>query len=314
MEIIRNLSEYNFSFNTVVTIGNFDGIHLGHQKIINTVKDISVETHYKSIVVTFNPHPLKYFKSDIKLINTERKKIELISKNNIDYMIILEFNDSMASMPAEIFVKEILLKKLKAKYIILGYNCRFGKKRLGNYELLSLLSKNYGFQCIKIDRVVIDNLTASSTNIRKLLQEGQIQVVNTLLGRFYELEGIVSKGNNLGKLIGFPTANIDTHNEMLPKLGVYTSLIKIGDNKQYPSVTCIGTRPTISTSNRVTVETHIMNFDEDIYDTFVELALISYIREEEKFPDLESLKKKMEMDKKTAMKILKDYDYTAKNF
>ena len=208
-------------------------------------------------------------------------------------------------MPAEVYVKELLVKKLKVKDIVVGYDFRFGKKRTGNYEVLKLLSDKYDYTPVKIDKIELSDVTVSSTNIRKFLAEGDAVFANTLLGRPYSMEGVVIKGRGLGKLLGFPTANIDVREGLIPAFGVYATKIMV-ESRTYSSVTSIGMRPTISDNGKVSVETMIFDFEKDIYGKFVEIELIKYIRGEIKFPSLEELKFSMKKDVQKSKDILRN--------
>jgi riboflavin kinase/FMN adenylyltransferase len=304
MNIIRNIVNSNFTQPLSICIGNFDGIHIAHKKILN--KTVELARHYKclSAAITFNPHPLKFFGYDVKLLVTERKKYELIENTTIDNLIVLDFNENLAKMPPEFFVEEFLVKKFCMKCLVVGYNYKFGDRNKGDLKLLKVLSKKYNYKLYELEEVVIKNTLVSSTNIRNLILAGDIELANELLGYYYSLEGVVTKGQNIGKLLGFPTANIAVQNELIPKFGVYASRIKY-KGIFYPSVTNIGIKPTIQSDGKVYVEAHIIDFDQDIYDCFVELELISYIREERKYDNFKALIEQMEIDKKTSINILK---------
>ncbi|MGA1846182.1 bifunctional riboflavin kinase/FAD synthetase [Deferribacter abyssi] len=304
MEVIRDLSKWINRAPTVVTIGNFDGVHLGHQTIVNKVKELSREYNLKSGVITFNPHPIKFFNNDIKLIMTERKKKKIFEELEIDYFFNLEFNESIANMNPEIFVRELLVKTLKAKFIVIGYDYRFGKKKKGDFELLKLLEPRYGYTAFKIPPVKVGDLIVSSTNIRKLLTEGNVDFANRMLGRAFSLEGEVVKGDGYGKLLGYPTANLKVHNELIPAYGIYATKTLI-DGKYYKSVTNIGIRPTIVNREEIRVETHIFDFDKEIYGKFIEVEFYRYLRKEKKFNKITDLISQIEKDCKLAKEVLK---------
>ncbi|BAI81404.1 riboflavin biosynthesis regulatory protein RibF [Deferribacter desulfuricans SSM1] len=303
MEVIKDLSKWKIDSSTIITIGNFDGVHLGHQTIIKKVLSLAKEFNLKSGVVTFSPHPIKFFNKDIKLIMTERKKIKIFESLGIDYFFNLTFNESIANMDPEIFIREFLVKSLKASFIVVGYDYRFGRKRKGDYELLKMLETKYGYTAFKIPPVKIDDIIVSSTNIRSLLSKGDVELANKMLGRPFTLEGVVVKGDGYGRLLGYPTANLSVKNELIPANGIYATKTII-NNKKYLSVTNIGIRPTLVNKNEVRVETHIFDFDEDIYDNFIEVEFHSYIREEKKFEDVNSLIKQIQKDCEKAKEIL----------
>jgi len=304
MKLYRDLETFNTTTDTVITIGNFDGVHIGHQKIIAKVVTLSKKYNFDPVLFTFNNHPMSHFGADIELIMPESKKIELIFDKGIKHLISIDFTDEFASMPAELFVREILVKKLKGRYIVVGYDYRFGKKRQGDFNLLNMLSSKYGYNAIKIDKVEIDNMTVSSTNIRRLIKEGNIELANKMLGREFDMEGVVTDGDNLGKLIGYPTANINYNNYIIPKYGVYITKTFIGQ-QEYPSLTNVGIRPTIVDKNELRIETYILNFDKDIYGKNVKISFLKYLREEMKFDSFNQLKMKIDEDVKIAKEFFK---------
>jgi len=304
MKLYRDLETFNTTTDTVITIGNFDGVHIGHQKIIAKVVALSKKYNFDPVLFTFNNHPMSHFGADIELIMPESKKIELIFDKGIKHLISIDFTDEFASMPAELFVREILVKKLKGRYIVVGYDYRFGKKRQGDFNLLNMLSSKYGYNAIKIDKVEIDNMTVSSTNIRRLIKEGNIELANKMLGREFDMEGVVTDGDNLGKLIGYPTANINYNNYIIPKYGVYITKTFIGQ-QEYPSLTNVGIRPTIVDKNELRIETYILNFDKDIYGKNVKISFLKYLREEMKFDSFNQLKMKIDEDVKIAKEFFK---------
>ncbi|MBZ4671881.1 MAG: ribF [Deferribacteraceae bacterium] len=304
MKLYRDLENFNTTADTVITIGNFDGVHIGHQKIIGKVVELSKKYNFEPVLFTFNNHPMSHFGADIELIMPESKKIQLIFEKGIKHLISIDFTDEFASMPAELFVRELLVKKLKARYIVVGYDYRFGKKRQGDFNLLNMLSAKYGYTAIKIDKVEIDNMTVSSTNIRRLIKEGDIEIANKMLGREFDMEGVVTDGDNLGKLIGYPTANINHNNYIIPKYGVYITKTYIGE-QEYPSLTNVGIRPTIVDKNELRIETYILNFDKDIYGKNVKISFLKYLREEMKFGSFSQLKLKIDEDVKIAKEFFK---------
>lgn len=299
MNLYRHLETVRFENFSVVTIGNFDGLHIGHKKIIDKVVELSKKYNFEPVLFTFNNHPLKFFGTDVELIMPEEKKIDAIFKAGIRHIISVDFTENIANMNPELFVREILVKKLNAKYVVVGYDYRFGRKRKGDFELLKMLSLKYGFSAIKIDKVEIENITVSSSNIRKLIKEGNISLANKMLGREFEIEGLVKGGDNLGRLIGYPTANIEYGNFIVPKYGVYITKTVI-DGIEYPSVTNVGVRPTIKEKDELRVETYILDFDKDIYNKIVSIKFLFYLRGELKFDTFEDLKRKIDEDVKIA--------------
>jgi len=303
MIVYNNLSEYNEEYSTVVTVGNFDGIHLGHKKILEKVNSIAGQYNFKSVVFTFEPHPLKYFGADVPMILTPSQKQKLLDEMGMDFLFQIEFSDQFAKMTPEVFVREVLVKKLNARFIIVGYDYKFGRRRKGDFKLLQFLSQHYGYTPFKVDRVEIGGEVVSSTNIRKFLQEGKIKKANEMLGRNFSLEGTVVQGSKIGRLLGYPTANILVNNEILPKLGVYVSRLTLKGVK-YDSVTNIGIRPTINDEGEdVKVEAFIFDFNEDLYGEEVELELLEYLRPEARLDSFEELKNVIKADCRAAKKI-----------
>jgi riboflavin kinase/FMN adenylyltransferase len=295
MKIFRDLSDVKLENNTVLTIGNFDGVHLGHYQIINKVKEIGKHYNLPTVLFTFSSHPMKYFGDNILSIQNEKAKIECIRKAGIDNLVLIPFNDEIAHIPPELFIREILVHKLKSQFIVVGYDFKFGKKRKGDFELLNMLSSKLGYTPIKIDKLMIDGETVSSTNIRKYILDGNIKQANKLLGRNFSLTGIVVKGDGIGKLLGFPTANIKTEGVIIPANGVYHTKVYIND-RYYNSITSIGVRPTVNKTNELRVETHIFDFDMDIYDEELIVEFIDFIRKEAKFNSFDELKEQIQKD------------------
>ncbi|MBZ4644289.1 MAG: riboflavin kinase / adenylyltransferase [Deferribacteres bacterium] len=304
MKVYKNLEQFDIQKDTVVTIGNFDGCHIGHRKIISRVVELSKKYNFEPVLFTFNNHPMKHFGANIELIMSDEKKAEVIFSLGIKHLISVDFTDEFANMSAELFAREILSKKLNARYVVVGYDYRFGKKRQGDFELLKMLSSKLGFNAIKIDKVEIDNITVSSTNIRKLIKNGDIELANKMLGREFEMSGIVTDGDNLGRLIGYPTANISFDNYIIPKYGVYITKTVVGE-KKYPSLTNVGIRPTIKDSNELRIETYILDFDSDIYGKKIDICFLKYLREEMKFETFDELKKKIDEDVRKAKDFFK---------
>jgi riboflavin kinase/FMN adenylyltransferase len=305
MKVFRDLSEYNEDIQTVLTIGNFDGVHLGHQKILNKMYELSKQYGFRSAVFTFEPHPMKFFGADVPMLQTPRQKIKMLEDAGTDYLFELQFGENFAKMPPDVFIREIIVKKLRARFIIVGYDYKFGYRRKGDYNLLKFLSSSYGYTPFKIDRVEVDGMVVSSTNIRNLIRQGNITLANKMLGRAFSLEGIVEHGSKIGRLLGYPTANINIENEILPKTGVYASRLCV-DGVKYNSATNIGVRPTFDFDTEdVRVEVFIFNFHGDLYGKRVELELVEYLRPEKKFDSFDALREAIASDCKTAEGLLK---------
>lgn len=295
MQIITDISSYNPKEEFAVTIGNFDGVHIGHQRLIDKLLSVSTENNLKSGILTFNPHPLKYFSNDIKLINTNEQKLKIFDSFNINTAFMMEFNETIAGIDPEIFIREYLIKKLKAKYIIVGYDYHFGKKRKGNFVLLQELSKRYDFTPIRIPRVTRETKTVSSTNIRKYIDNGEMQEAAEMLGRNYSIIGTVIRGDGIASKIGFPTANVHPDNELMPPAGVYATSTTVA-GVEYKSVTYFGNRPTFNGMDLYRVETNIFNFSQNLYGEKIEVYIHKKLRGEMKFNGVEALTHQIKLD------------------
>lgn len=279
------------------TIGNFEGLHLGHENLIhNTIKKAK-EKNLKSAIITFEPHPAFYFKKNLdknfKIFSLSQKLRLIKDQYNFDYVVILKFNSKLANIEANDFVQEILLQNLNIKHLTIGYDFTFGKNKSGDYELLK---KYFKENLEKIEKVQVQNEICSSSLIRASIKDGKINKANKLLNKNYSISGIVSKNNQLGQKLGFNTANIILNNNQIkPKYGVYKTLTTIS-NKTYPSITNFGVRPTIDEQKKEIFETHILNFNQDIYGQKIKVELIDFIRDEKKFNNIEELKEQIKAD------------------
>lgn len=303
MEFVKGIENFHINSDTSLTIGNFDGIHIGHSMIINKTVEYAKENNLKSLVITFSPHPTKFFGYELKLLMTVEKKNRILSDMGVDYHLVLDFNKELMSMDPEVFIRELLAKKFRGRFIVVGYDYRFGSRRRGDFELLKLFANKYSYTAYKFDKVVLEGITVSSSNIRKLLLEGNISLANRMLGRYYSIEGVVVKGDGIGKLLSFPTANITIDECLVPKFGVYATIVDV-DGLLFRSVTNVGIRPTIPGKNELRVETYIFDYDGNIYGKKVELMFVEYLREEMKFSNFDMLKKAIENDCRNAKKIL----------
>jgi len=293
--------------NPVVTVGTFDGVHIGHSKIFQTMRKLAGECEGETVVVTFHPHPrlvLHADSKDLKFINTQERKYDLISKNGIDHLVVIPFTKEFAATAADTFVEDILVKKMGVCKLVVGYDHHFGKNREGSFEELLRLSEKHGFGVEQIPAQDIDNIAVSSTKIRKALNEGNIAYANNLLGYEYSITGVVVGGNKIGRKIGFPTANIDLQDEykLITAIGVYACRI-LYNGRMYLGMGNIGYRPTINNSD-LTIEVHIFDFDEEIYNQTITIFFVDRIRDEVKFKNLDALKEQLTKDRRSAKKIL----------
>lgn len=281
----------------VVALGNFDGVHLGHRALINKTVDIANEKGLKSCVFSFYPHPKKYFNSSIKYLNTFETKMENTQKLGIDYLISIEFNQAIANLSKDEFIKEILVDKLNVDTLVVGYNYFFGKNREGNAEDLLQISKEFGIETIIIPPILVDEEIVSSSKIREYFAAGNIKKAASMLGYSPKIKGEVVNGNNIGGTkLGYRTANIEYEDDLLvPRPGVYFVVVKVDGNKFY-GMCNIGYRPTIETTDKLTIEVHIVDFSENIYGEFIEIVFLEKIRSEVKFDSLDHLKCQLDKD------------------
>ena len=306
MEIIRGLEALNKSYpNTVLTIGNFDGVHLGHQKIILEVLKRSEEIKGTSMAVTFEPHPMKVLapEREIRILTTLEEKAKLIEEMGVNVLLCINFNKEFANLLPDDFIEDVLVKKINAKEIIVGTNYAFGKNKKGTVELLRTRGKKYGFRVKAVRNVRVYGNIVSSSSIRSLLLKGAVYDTSTFLGRAYSIEGSVIKGKGRGKnLLNIPTANITTPVEIAPKEGVYA--VRVGfNNSIYEGVANIGKNPTFGNTD-VSYEVHLLNFSGDLLGEDIRIFFIDRLRGEQLFPDILSLEKQIRNDIERVREIL----------
>lgn len=301
LKIYQDLNSYT-AINPVVTIGIFDGVHLGHAQILERLKKIAAETGGETVVVTLWPHPLLVLgkkPNDIQLLSTLDEKINLIGKHGIDNLIILPFTRDLANVTYREFIQNYLISRIRAKHIIVGYNHHFGKDRKGGFEQLKDMAEGSKFSVERQNPVMIENKIVSSSAIRQLISEGDVSLAGKLLGYHYSVEGRVVKGKEIGKRLGFPTANISVNdeNKLIPLTGVYAVNVEVG-NIFYNGMMNIGIRPTIAEQvHNLTIEVHILHFNSDIYNRDIRLHFIERIRDEKKFRNTDELVEQLKCDK-----------------
>jgi riboflavin kinase/FMN adenylyltransferase len=301
LKIIRDLTDYQSRIPLALSLGMFDGVHLGHLSIINKLNEIAEKEHLESAILSFWPHPRKFLNpdDDVKMLNTLEEKLELLEKSGIKNIFLKTFDEEFRNLTGTEFCEKILVNKLNVKHIIIGYDHTFGKNKSGNFELLKSLSNELGFQVNQLEAIQKNDLNISSTKIRIALSEGRINDANQMLGYNYPLTGKVIHGKKLGRTIGYPTANIEVPiNKLLPKKGAYIVEVWI-DNQFYKGMLSIGTNPTIDDKNQsLHTEVYILDFDQDIYDKEITIKFRDYLHDEIKFEGLEKLIERLDEDKR----------------
>lgn len=306
MKVYTSIEAFKDVKNAVVTTGTFDGVHVGHQKIISRLKEVAREENGETVLLTFYPHPrMVLFPDDneLKLINTQQEKIELLEKYGIDHLIIYPFTKEFSRLTSVEFVRNILVNKIKTKRLVIGYNHHFGRNREGSFEHLKEYGPLYGFEVEEIPAKDIENIEISSTKIRRALQTGDVKTAATYLGHPYTLSGKVVEGMKLGRTIGYPTANIvvdDTY-KLIAADGIYAVKLK-HKGKMYGGMLSIGNNPTVEGKGH-SIEVNIFDFNETIYGDTVTVYFIERLRDEQKFDSLEELKKQLEKDEADSLRI-----------
>ena len=306
MKIIRSITAFNSSEKTIVTIGTFDGIHIGHQKILKDLIKTAKKEGKKSVLLTFFPHPRMVLQKENKilLLNTIKEKSSLLEKMGLDYLIIHPFSREFSRLTALDFVRDVLVNKLNTSRLIIGYDHHFGKNREGNIHQLKEYSLLYDFKVEEIPAQDIDDVSVSSTKIRTALKDGNLKTANNYLGYHYMLNGTVVSGKKLGGTIGFPTANLEIKEpyKLIPKTGVY--IIKTHINTVlYTGIMNIGFNPTVLGKHQ-TIEAHLFDFNEDLYGKEITIEFIYFLREEHKFESVKELVVQLNIDKENAISYL----------
>lgn len=288
----------------VLALGNFDGLHRGHTKIIERVRRVAAERGGTALVLTFDPHPPRIVRPDKAplLLMTLAQKIEALEKAGIHGTAIVRFTPALSRWEPETFVKTVLVDWLRVAEVWVGADFLFGRDRSGNFSLLRTLGGQYGYRAEKIDPVRYKDFVVSSTRIRRLVAEGRVDEAGALLGHHFFIDGTVARGAGRGKELGVPTANIQSTNELIPPHGVYATTITI-DGVVYPSVTNIGLRPTFDDVGRTTIESHALGLDRDLYGQTIRLGFVQRLRDERRFPDVDALKAQIDADVRRAKRL-----------
>ena len=289
---------------SIILIGNFDGVHLGHQKLFKSANNYKKKYKLKVGVITFEPMPKMYFNNNIKnfrISNINQKK-NILKSLGVDFIVTKKFDNRFSKVKSDFFIKEFLFKKLKAKYIFVSNNFRFGNNREGDVNKLINNEVNYNYKIIKPRPLILNNKVISSTYIRTLLENGDLKKANSLLNRKWTIEGIVQKGRQEGKKIGFPTCNIDIKDYVVAKPGVYAVIVKLKKSKKsQKAIANLGYRPTFN-QKKILLEVHIFNFSGNLYNKYLSVEFKNFIREEKKFKNVNQLKLQIKNDLKTAKK------------
>lgn len=309
MKLHTSLNSYTKA-PSVITIGTFDGVHIGHQKIIDRLIKVGQQKDLKSLVLTFFPHPRMVLQSDtnIKLLNTIEERQNILSHTQLDHLVTKKFTADFANLSAHDYVKDILVDALNAKHIIIGYDHHFGKNRSANINDLKTFGKQFGFEVEEISVQDIEDVAVSSTKIRTALNQGKITVANSYLGYAYYISGTVVKGKGLGKQIGFPTANIhiEENYKLIPKNGVYIVKSTLHNATIYGMMN-IGTNPTVNGTSQ-TIEVNFFNVDENLYDKTLKIELLKRLRDEHKFSSVDALKTQLKIDAQNAHQFINTLD------
>lgn len=308
MKIYHNIDLFKPVPNPVVSVGTFDGVHLGHQQIFELMREEAERCGGETVVVTFYPHPRLVIHPDsknLRFINTQERKYEIISQNKIDHLIILPFTKEFSNLSSGEFVRRYLMEKIRMHMLVVGYDHHFGKDRMGGFNELKGLGKIHGFELREVPAMMIDGVPVSSTKVRKALMEGNIRLANSLLGYEYSISGKVVYGNRIGRTIGFPTANIDQEDEykLISAVGVYACKVD-HHGRIYKGMGNIGYRPTIDVGD-LTIEVNIFDFDEEIYGDRIIIYFIERIRDEVKFENLTALRNQLIVDRARVLEILR---------
>jgi riboflavin kinase/FMN adenylyltransferase len=288
----------------VLALGNFDGLHRGHMKIIDRVRRRAGERAGTPAAMTFDPHPPRVLRPDKAppLLMTKAQKLEALGRAGMQGIAVLRFTRELSLWDPETFVRTVLVDWLRVSEVWVGANFLFGHNREGTFTVLRSLGARYGFRAEKIDPVRYKDFVVSSTRIRRLVSEGRVDEAGALLGHHYFIDGTVTRGAGRGRQLGYPTANLATENELLPPAGVYATTASV-DGVVHPSITNIGMRPTFGDVTTITTETHIFDFDRDLYDATVRLSFVQRLRDERAFPDVDALRAQVEADCRSARRL-----------
>lgn len=308
MKVYNNFSDFVKVPNAIVTIGTFDGVHLGHKAIFNDMIKSAKSIGGETVVITFYPHPrqvLNIDSSNLRFITTQEEKLKLFEESGIDNVIVVNFTKEFSRVSSESFIRDYIIENIAPVKIVIGYDHHFGKNRMGDFNLLHDMKSKHHFELQRIKAQDVENIAVSSTKIRHALKQGDVAHANALLGYQYSYLGKVVSGKKIGREIGYRTANLDVKKEfrLIETPGVYATYVDY-EGTLYKSMTYIGRKPTVNNDDVENIEVHIFDFDQDLYDKDIKIRFVSRIRAEQKFDDLEALKKQLEIDEKKIREIL----------
>ena len=311
MEIVEGIENYHPDLPTCVTVGTFDGLHIGHRKIIKELVQIAESEGIRSVVITFDPHPRQVLAkgSVVRFVLTREEKVEMMSTLGVDVLIIHPFSKEFAALTAKDFLVDMLCARLNMKFLVKGFNNHFGSDRLSDLAALESLGSEYGFEVVEVDEESRGGVTCSSTAVRRMIAEGRMTSASAILGYYYFVDGTVVHGRMIGRTIGFPTANvyIGDDSKILPRPGAYVATVDL-DGKLWPAILNIGSNPTVNEEcDRVFLEAHIIGFDGDIYGRRIRVNVLRHIRNEVKFGSLSELKDQLQKDKQMAVSVIAQY-------
>ena len=308
MKIYNNFSDFVKVPNAIVTIGTFDGVHLGHQAILKDMVKTAKEIGGETVVITFYPHPryvLNINAANLRFITTQEEKLKLLEKSGVDNVVVVNFTKEFSRVSSEDFIRDYIIKHINPVKLVIGYDHHFGNNRMGDFSLLSEMQNKYNFKLQRIEAHDVENIAVSSTKIRHSLQQGDVERANALLGYQFSYIGKVVSGNKIGRELGYRTANIDLEKEfrLIETSGVYATYVDY-EGKEYKSMTYIGKKPTINNDEVENIEVHLFDFDGDLYDKEIKVRFVKRIRGEQKFESLDALKKQIQIDEKNIKEIL----------
>lgn len=306
MIVYRNIEEVQPIANAVVTIGTFDGVHRGHQRILKKLNALAVKSEGKSVLITFHPHPRMVIRPEarVEMLSTLEEKLNLLEQYGVDIVVVVPFNRAFSDQTAQSYIQHFLLETFNPHTLVIGYDHRFGKDRTGDINMLRDIASTASVEVIEIEKKEVEEAAVSSTRIRKALHDGDVKLAKELAGHAYELSGIVVKGEQIGRQLGFPTANIrvEDSTKLIPGVAVYAVIVKVRDD-QYKGMLSIGYRPTFDGKSQ-SIEVHLFDFSGDIYGETVTLRFVDFIRGELKFESREALVSQLEKDKIAALSLL----------